>query len=123
MNIVKRFKKKLARFFWKNKLGSVGVNWNNGNDLIINNPHCVFLGNNVGIGSNTFFGPVTEYAGKQYSPKIIIGDGTWIGKHCSLASINKIEIGKHVLFAGYVHITDHSHGYEETYQGPYLHSH
>ena len=77
------------------------------------NPKCIYLGENVGIGSSTFFGPVTEYAGIAYNPKIIIGDGTWIGKRCSIAAINKVEIGNHVLFAGQVHITDHSHGYED----------
>ena len=33
-----------------------------------------------------------------------------------LGAINKIQIGKNVLFAGYVHITDHSHGYEDISQ-------
>lgn len=57
-------------------------------------------------------GPVIQYAGIAYNPKIIIGEGTWVGKNCSIAAIDRVEIGKHVLFAGYVHITDHSHGYE-----------
>lgn len=81
-------------------------------NVIINNPHSIFLGHKVGIGANTFLGPVVEYAGIVYNPKIIIGDGTWVGKNCSIAAINKVEIGKNVLFAGFVHITDHSHGYE-----------
>ena len=81
--------------------------------VIINNPQCVYIGKHVGIGSHTFIGPVIEYAQITYNPKIIIGDGTWIGKHCSIAAINKVEIGRNVLFAGYVHITDHSHGYED----------
>lgn len=57
-------------------------------------------------------GPVVSDNGITYNPKIIIGDGTWIGNHSSIAAIDKVEIGKNVLFAGYVHITDHSHGYE-----------
>lgn len=79
----------------------------------INNGKCIYLGKNVGIGANTFFGPITEYAGITYNPKIIIGDATWVGKYCSFAAIHKIQIGKNVLFAGNVHITDHSHGYED----------
>lgn len=81
-------------------------------DITINNPQCIYIGENVGIGSYSFLGPVTEYAGIAYNPKIIIGDRTWIGKNCSIAAINKVQIGKNVLFAGHVHITDHSHGYE-----------
>lgn len=68
----------------------------------------------MGIGADSFFGPVIKYAGVAYNPKIIIGDGTWVGKYCSMAAIDRVEIGKIVLFAGYVHITDHSHGYEDT---------
>jgi len=77
------------------------------------NPQCVYLGNNVGIGANTYLGPVINYVGIAYNPKIVIGDGTWVGKNCSIAAINRVEIGKNVLFAGLVHITDHSHGYED----------
>lgn len=77
------------------------------------NSKCIYIGKNVGIGAYTFLGPITRHAGITYNPKIIIGDGTWIGKHCSIAAIHKVQIGKNVLFAGYVHITDHSHGYED----------
>ena len=71
------------------------------------------MGKNVGIGAETFFGPIIHENGINYNPKIIIGDGTWIGKHSSIAAIDCVKIGEHVLFAGYVHITDHSHGYED----------
>lgn len=81
--------------------------------VIFNNPRCIHIGSHVGIGADTFFGPVTMENGIAYNPKIIIGDGTWVGKHCSMAAIDRVEIGKNVLFAGYVHITDHSHGYED----------
>lgn len=89
-----------------------GQDFNIGN-IIVNNPECIYIGKGVGIGDDTYLGPVTEYAGITYAPKIIIGEGTWVGKHCSIAAINGVEIGRHVLFAGYVHITDHSHGYED----------
>lgn len=67
----------------------------------------------MGIGADTFWGPVISDNGIEYNPKIIIGDGTWIGKHSSIAAIDLVKIGKNVLFAGYVHITDHNHGYED----------
>ena len=90
-----------------------GANFSIGKNIVMNNPQCIFLGDKVGIGANTYFGPVTSYMGVAYNPKIIIGDGTWVGKNCSFAAINRVEIGKNVLFAGHVHITDHSHGYED----------
>ena len=81
--------------------------------VIIDNPKCLHLRKGVGIGEDTFIGPVVCDHGHNYNPSIIIGEGTWVGKHCSIAAIDRVEIGKHVLFAGYVHITDHSHGYED----------
>lgn len=77
------------------------------------NPKCIHIGKIRGIGDNTFLGPLCEFEGVKYTPEIIIGDGTWVGKNCSIAAIDKVEIGKDVLFAGHVHITDHSHGYED----------
>lgn len=99
--------------YWKGKVGS-----HDGYFLIyrgcdIHYPQYLHLGRGVGIGTDTYIGPVRSSAGIKYNPYISIGEGTWIGKHCSIACIDKVEIGKHVLFAGYVHITDHSHGYED----------
>lgn len=94
------------------KLGSCGRCISFSKSITFKNPHCLYLGNNIGIGKNTYFLPCEEYAGKKYSPKITIGDGTWIGIRNSFAAIHGITIGKNVLFAGYVHVTDHSHGYE-----------
>ena len=73
----------------------------------------IHFGKGVGIGKNTYFLPLKEYAGIHFTPKISIGDNCWIGIRNSFACINSIEIGNNVLFAGYVHITDHSHGYED----------
>lgn len=98
--------------YWKNKLGGHQGRFNMGGVKILNSK-CVYLGKNVGIGDGSFIGPVVEYSGIAHNPRIIIGEGTWIGKHCSIAAIDRVEIGKHVLFAGYVHITDHSHGFED----------
>ena len=111
--IVDIIKNKIRNNKYKRKLGSYKGNFNIWPNVIINNPRCIHLGKSVGIGSDTFLGPVVSYAGITYNPKIIIGDGTWVGKHCSIAAINRVVIGNNVLFAGYVHITDHSHGYED----------
>lgn len=94
-------------------LGSCTKDFYIAENVEIQNPQCLFLGKGVGVGANSFIGPVTVYREKKYSPRIEIGDGTWVGKNCSIAAINRVEIGKHVLFAGFVHITDHSHGFED----------
>lgn len=91
----------------------MGEHWTKASGVVIQNPQCIFFGCNVGIGKNTYFMPVVEHLGNKYSPKITIEDGTWIGIRNSFAVIYGITIGKNVLFAGYVHVTDHSHGYED----------
>ncbi len=84
-----------------------------GYGTIFRHPELMSFGKNIVIGNNSKFLPVIEYAGYRYSPKIIIGDRCGIGIRNSFACINSIEIGDDVLFAGNVHITDHSHGYED----------
>jgi len=49
----------------------------------------------------------------ERSKKIIIGDGTQIGSYNSFAAMINLIIGKYVLFASYVNITDHAHVYED----------
>lgn len=101
------------RWYWKNKLGAMGEHWTKASGVVIQNPQCIFFGCDVGIGKNTYFMPIVEHLGNKYSPKITVGDGTWIGMQNSFSAIHGITIGKNVLFAGYVHVTDHSHGYED----------
>lgn len=112
-HLMQRLRNAIRFYRLKNKVASYDTRFNIMGDVTITHPECIYLGKNVGIGGNTYLGPVTRYAGISYNPKIIIGEGTWVGKNCSIAAIDKVEIGKHVLFAGHVHITDHSHGYED----------
>lgn len=111
--VIEKVESKIRMLYYKKILGGYDSNFSIGPNIVMNNPQCVYFGKNVGVGANTYFGPVIEYMGVVYNPKIVIGEGTWIGKNCSIAAINRVEVGKHVLFAGHVHITDHSHGYED----------
>lgn len=97
---------------WSNKFGSHKGFIRIGDDVTFQNPNAIHFGSGVGIGKYSYFLPIKKYAGKVYSPIISIGDRCWIGIRNSFAAIDRIEIGNDVLFAGYVHITDHSHGYE-----------
>jgi acetyltransferase-like isoleucine patch superfamily enzyme len=51
--------------------------------------------------------------GRETLPKLVIGDGTIIGSHATIAAAKSVVIGNHVLFAGYVYISDHGHAYED----------
>lgn len=113
MKIFYRLINKIRFLLFKRRLGSYDRTFRIDENVTIRNSQCVHLGYNVGIGACSFIGPVVFDHGHNYNPSIIIGDGTWVGKNCSIAAIDRVEIGKNVLFAGYVHITDHSHGYED----------
>lgn len=99
--------------YWSRKFGSADGKVRIGAQVTIQNPECLHFGGNVTIGKYSYFLPVKHYAGIEYNPQIVIGSGCRIGIRNSFASIHSINIGKNVLFAGYVHITDHSHGYED----------
>jgi acetyltransferase-like isoleucine patch superfamily enzyme/glycosyltransferase involved in cell wall biosynthesis len=46
------------------------------------------------------------------TPRIIIGDGTNIGRRTNISAIEEIVIGKNVIIASNVHISDHNHEYK-----------
>lgn len=116
LSVMKMFKSFLNYLYWKRisrKLGEAKDRVYFDSTVSILNPDAVYFGSNVGVGAGTRFLPIKSSVGKVYQPKIVIGDGCQIGKNNSFASIHSITVGKNVLFAGNVHMTDHSHGYED----------
>lgn len=120
MSIYGRLFRKLAElnmvvkyYILKNKFAEANGIINIGKNVTFQHPECLYFGKDINIQKYTYFLPCTNYAGIRYNPKIYIGDGCRIGIRNSFACIDRIIIGKEVLFAGYVHITDHSHGYED----------
>ena len=99
-------------FGWKVK--SAGKYLTIGKNVIFRNPQCIEFGDNVHISNDAVFLPLIKDFGKEYKPQIKIGNNVSIGIRNSFAAMDKIIIGNNVLFAGFVHITDHSHGYEDT---------
>ncbi len=113
MRLFEKIAKKIRFFRVKNKLGSAIEPISIGGRVVFMNPQCIYFNGSASIKNGCFFYPILKYAGVRYYPKIEIGDGCCFGKQNSIAAINKVSIGKNVLFAGNVHITDHSHGYED----------
>jgi len=75
----------------------------------MHNTECIKFGDNVSIGKYVDLFPV----GGKYESKIIIGNNVSIGDYNRFASCNCVEIEDDVLFAAYVHITDHSHEFRD----------
>ena len=113
MRIIPKLLYRLRWLFWSHRFGSADGFVRIGEKVTFQNPDTLHFGRGVEIGKHSYFLPLKNYLGNSYKPEIIIGNGCWIGIRNSFASINRIEVGNNVLFAGYVHITDHSHGYED----------
>lgn len=113
MGIVRKIISKWRYLLFSRRVGSHDGPFTVAGGVIACKPECLHFGKNVFIGTNTLLNAVTFSNGIRYNPIIKIGEGTSIGKYCTLSAINKVEIGKNVLFAAHVHITDHSHGYED----------
>ncbi|MGL5434751.1 MAG: acyltransferase [Lachnospiraceae bacterium] len=82
-------------------------------NVIINNSNCIKIGNNVSIDHDAEFYPLGQFKGIRYPSKITIGNNVSIGAYNRFASCDNIEIEDDVLFAAYVHITDHSHEFRD----------
>lgn len=75
----------------------------------IQNPSCIAFGNQVSIDHDAEFYPL----GGSYPSKITIGNHVHIGAYNRFASKYEVRIEDNVLFAAYVHITDHSHDFRD----------
>lgn len=113
MSLLDKILFRLRWLRWSHRFGSATGNVRIGSHVTFQNPDTLHLGKNIEIGKYSYFLSLKRFRGTKYHPQIIIGDRCWIGIRNSFAAIDRIEIGNDVLFAGYVHITDHSHGYED----------
>lgn len=76
------------------------------------NPECITIGDNCNILQNAVFAPLKRYGAEKFPSKIVIGNRVNIGAFNRIASMNEVIIEDDVLFAAFVHITDHSHEYK-----------
>jgi acetyltransferase-like isoleucine patch superfamily enzyme len=91
-------------------LGSLGKRSRIVHPLKLRNPENIFIGNNVTVHSLGWL--FTLPMAQKPAPKLIIGDGTDIGHFNHITCVNRVEIGRKVLIADRVHISDNSHGFE-----------
>lgn len=95
--------------FWGIQLKSMPFNLRCEKDISIFYPKCVTMGKSCSIGKGAVLAPL----GGGYPSRIIIGDRVSIGAMDRIASMNEVIIEDEVLFAAFVHITDHSHEYRQ----------
>lgn len=87
-------------------LGSGSVVWKT---RMLTNPRFMHIGSNVTIRSNARLEAIRHYKGATYSPDLTIGDGTFIEHDAHIACAQSVSIGKDVLMASGVFISDHNH--------------
>lgn len=94
--------------FYKLTLGSIGKDSKLINPTLSQGDR-IFIGSKVYINQNAWLAcvPLTG----DINCKLIIGDGTYIGRFSHIYTTSKIEIGKKVLIADKVYISDNIHSY------------
>lgn len=79
--------------------------------LKIDNPSNIYIGDNVIIQYKTWLAAIPLTGAKEC--KLIIQDGSRIGNFNHIYATSEIIIGKNVLIADKVYITDNSHSYAD----------
>jgi len=101
---------RLFRFFYKSKFKEFGNRSSILFPLNLNGLSNISIGNNVCIDNKVWLAAV-PHTGEQQC-ELIIGDGTCIGNFNHIYATKSIVIGKNVLTADKVYISDNLHGYE-----------
>ncbi len=103
-------------FFW----GHIGKRSKVIRPMRLRNVPNIYLGDNVLVHAHVFL--LTLQGENSPVPKLSIGDGSVIGHMNHITCVDAVEIGKNVLTADRVYISDHSHNFSNVkvpvmYQG------
>jgi acetyltransferase-like isoleucine patch superfamily enzyme len=101
----------LFRFpFFKLQLGSIGI----GSKLIqpiLSGASRIYIGKNVFIRKHTWLAAMPIRKGERC--ELRIDDNVYIGNFCHIYATSKIQIGKKVLMADRVYLSDNVHSYQD----------
>lgn len=95
--------------FYKFSLGKIGAR----SKLVhtkVDGGKNIFIGSNVYVHDRSWLACLPLTGNKDC--RLLIGDGTYIGRFCHFYATAKIEIGKKVLIADGVYLSDNLHGFE-----------
>jgi acetyltransferase-like isoleucine patch superfamily enzyme len=81
--------------------------------LHTNDPSEIYLGDGVQIWNGSWLDTFKKYQGIEYQPRLEIGDGTYIGRNAHICACTQVTIGKNVVFADSVYVSDLLHGFED----------
>ncbi|MEX2381977.1 MAG: acyltransferase [Opitutales bacterium] len=99
----------------RRKLGSIDPTAIIEYPLKLTHPECIHIGRRTEIAWCGWLFAVTEYFGQRFDPEIRIGDDCTIGNHVHIVATNKILLGKNVMLADRVYISDNAHDYRNVH--------
>jgi acetyltransferase-like isoleucine patch superfamily enzyme len=70
----------------------------------------ITVGCQVAVGDYCWIEAVTSYAGRRYTPRLIIGDRVALSDLTHVSCLEHIRIGDDCLLGSKIYIGDHSHG-------------
>lgn len=105
--VIRRLRGWLYRFRFRHAGKGLKV----GKDVKIFHSKKVSIGRNCEILDGAVIAPLRSHRGKVFPSNIEIGNNVHIGANDRIASAYHVKIEDDVLFAAFVHITDHSHEY------------
>lgn len=94
----------------KSKFKSIGKNSYLGDTPLIYGAEHITIGKKFYGKRLIRLEALSQYAGTEYSPQIIIGDFVELGDLCHIGAAESIKIGNHCLIGSKTIITDHYHG-------------
>lgn len=113
INKIKRIQREWRFLRIRHKLGHCPKRLLIEKDVLFLNPSHIRFGEGCSINQRAALCPLHRHMGKDYPSNITIGNNVSIGAYDRIASAYSVTIEDDVLFAAFVHITDHSHGYED----------
>lgn len=101
---------------WSRKFYAFGWGSHIVNPDLLHKTKAISIGRSVKIGQGARIEAVGKWDGGE--PKISIGDGTSIQNHFHCGAASSVRIGREVLIAGRVYVTDHDHVYDNAQLPP-----
>jgi len=111
-------RKKIWMKLIRNQYGTLGKGSCIEKELMILGKKHIYIGSEVFIRPGARIEAVTEFAGKKYAPKIVIGNRVNIEQNIHMTCAELIEIEDHVTISSNVLITDINHSYQKVNINP-----
>jgi acetyltransferase-like isoleucine patch superfamily enzyme len=110
---------RLSEFYWVLKtqyyyrlfFGRMGRHSKIIEPMRLRNVHNIHIGDRTIINKGAFL--LTLQADESVVPHLTIGDGCIIGHMNHITCVGQVQLGRNILTADRVYISDHSHGYSD----------